>query len=69
MPQLARGGKWVYGWVIVGSPGDLMIPPEVWDESGFQPGEEAVFLPGSRTSGGFGLSTPRLLGQMEGPMN
>jgi hypothetical protein len=64
MPQLVKGGKWVFGWVIVGSQGELAIPPEARDEYGFQAGEEILFLPGSRTSGGFGLSTPRLLAQM-----
>lgn len=68
MPQLVRGGKWVFGWVIVGRQGELAIPPEAWDEYGFQPGEEAAFLPGSQTSGGFGLSTPRLLEQAAGPL-
>ena len=46
----------------------LVLPPEAWAEYGFQPGEEAAFLPGSRTSGGFGLSTPRLLAQAAGPL-
>jgi hypothetical protein len=68
MPQLVKGGKWVFGWVTVGQQGEFVIPPEAWDEYGFQLGEEAIFLPGSRTSGGFGLSTPRLLGQMAGPV-
>lgn len=68
MPQLVKGGKWVFGWVIVGGQGELTIPPEAWGEYGFQPGEEAAFVPGSRSSGGFGLSTPRLLAQMAGPM-
>jgi hypothetical protein len=68
MPQLVRGGKWVFGWVIVGRQGELTIPPEARDEYEFQPGEEVAFLPGSRSSGGFGLSTPRLLGQMAGPL-
>ena len=68
MPQLVRGGKWVFGWVIVGQQGELAISLEAWDEYGFQAGEEAVFLPGSRSSGGFGLSTPRLLAQMSEPM-
>lgn len=61
MPQLVKGGKWVFGWAIVGPQGKLAIPPAAWVEYGFQAGEEAVFLSGSRTSGGFGLSTPRLL--------
>lgn len=61
MPQLVKGGKWAYGWVVVGPRGELPIPPAAWEEYGFQVGEEVVFLPGSRRSGGFGLSTPRLL--------
>lgn len=69
MPQLVRGGKWAFGWVTVGPQGELPIPPEAWHEYGFQSGEEAVFLPGSRTSGGFGLSTPRLLAQAAGPLH
>jgi hypothetical protein len=68
MPQLVRGGKWVFGWVIVGPQGELPIPPEAWHEYGFRPGEEAAFLPGSRTSGGFGLSTSRLLADAAGPL-
>lgn len=69
MPQLVRAGKWAFGWVTVGPQGELPIPPEAWHEYGFQSGEEAVFLPGSRTSGGFGLSTPRLLAQAAGPLH
>jgi hypothetical protein len=68
MPQLVKGGKWVFGWVIVGPQGELTIPPEAWDEYDFQPGEEAALVPGSRTSGGFGLSTPRLLARAVGPL-
>jgi hypothetical protein len=68
MPQLAKGGKWVFGWVPVRSQGELTIPPEACDEYGFQAGDEVIFLPGSRTSGGFGLSTPRLLAQMAAPL-
>ena len=66
MPQLVKGGKWVFGWVLVGSQGELAIPPEAWDEYGFQAGGEVAFLPGSWRSGGFGLSTPRLLEEMTG---
>jgi hypothetical protein len=68
MPQLVKGGKWVFGWVIVGGQGQLTIPPEARGEYGFQSGEAAVFVPGSRSSGGFGLSTPRLLAQMSDPL-
>jgi hypothetical protein len=68
MPQLVKGGKWVFGWVLVGPQGAVTIPPEAWDEYAFQTEDEVVFLPGSRRSGGFGLSTPRLLEQMGPPL-
>ena len=61
MPQLIKGGKWVFGWVIVGPRGELSIPPAAWDEYGFQVGDEVTYIAGSRRSGGFGLSHARLL--------
>ena len=68
LPQLVKGGKWVFGWVIVGPAGELPIPPEAWDEYRFQVGDEVTFLPGSRRSGGFGLSHPRLMAERPGPL-
>ena len=68
MPQLVKGGKWVFGWVVIGPLGELTIPPEAYREYGFQAGDEVTFLPGSRRSGGFGLGTRRLLSQMPEPL-
>jgi hypothetical protein len=68
MPQLVKGGKWVFGWVTVGSRRELAIPPEAWDEYRFQVGDEVTFLPGSQRSGGFGLSHARLLGDVPEPL-
>jgi len=64
MPRLVKGAKWTYGWVVVGPKGEVTIPPEAWPEFGFEVGEEAVFTPGSRRSGGFGLSSPSLMGKV-----
>jgi hypothetical protein len=61
MPQLVKGGKWVFGWTIVGPGRVATIPPEAWDEYGFRVGDEVTFIAGSRRSGGFGLSHERLL--------
>jgi hypothetical protein len=66
MPRLVKGGKWVYGRVVVGRRGEITIPPEAWREFSFQAGEEAVFVPGSRRSGGFGISTPGLMSEVSG---
>jgi hypothetical protein len=61
MPQLAKGGKWVYGWVIVGPLGEVAIQALAWQEYGFRAEEETAILRGSRRSGGLGLRTPKLL--------
>lgn len=66
MPQLVKGGKWVFGWAIVGPGRELTIPPEAWDEYRFQVGDEVLFVPGSRRSGGIGISHPRLLADTPG---
>jgi hypothetical protein len=47
MPQLAKGGKWVFGWVVVGKRRSITIPPDAYREHGFRPGDEVVFLRGS----------------------
>jgi hypothetical protein len=61
MPQLVKGGKWVYGWVVVGPKRELHIPPQAWQDYRFRVGEKVIIVPGSRRSGGFGLSTSRLM--------
>jgi len=64
MPRLVKGGKWVYGWVVIGSEGEITIPPQAWRAFGFHAGDEAVFTPGSRRSGGFAISTPELMAEV-----
>ncbi len=61
MPQLIKGGKWVFGWVVIDAQGTVTIPPQAAREYGFYAGDEVVFTPGSRASGGFGLSKENLL--------
>lgn len=61
MPRLVKGGKWTYGWVVVGPGGEITIPPKAWREFGFRVRDEAIFTSGSRRSGGFGISTPKLM--------
>ena len=56
MPQLVKGGKWVFGWTVVNSMGEVRIPPKAYAEYGFQTGETVVILPGSRRSGGCGVA-------------
>ena len=58
MPRLIKGGKWVYGWVAISAERKMPIPPEAWQEYGFQAGDQVLLLRGSRRSGGFGITTP-----------
>jgi hypothetical protein len=62
MPQLAKGGKWVFGWVIVDADRRIRVPQDAWTEYGFQAGQEALLVKGSTTSGGFGLTTEDHIG-------
>lgn len=61
MPQLVKGGKYVFGWSVVSETGDILIPEEAWQEYQYQPGEKVIILPGSRTSGGFSIVKKSLL--------
>lgn len=61
MPQLVKGGKYVFGWSRVGEGGHIAIPPEAIEEYGLTDGERLIAIPGSRTSGGFALGSPRSL--------
>ena len=57
MPRLDKGGKWVFGWVIVDADRRIRVPQDAWTEYGFKAGDEALLLNGSKTSGGFGLTS------------
>lgn len=63
MPQLVKGGKWVFGWAIVGSNGEIPIPPNAFREYGYQFGEDVYFIKGSQTSGGFSMGRSERLAQ------
>jgi len=55
MPQLAKGGKWVFGWCVARPSNEIQIPLEAYIEYGFQQGETAIVICGSKRSGGIGI--------------
>lgn len=61
MPRLVKGAKETFGWVIVGSGREITIPPSARERYAFHTGEEVIFIKASRKSGGFGLTSRRLL--------
>jgi bifunctional DNA-binding transcriptional regulator/antitoxin component of YhaV-PrlF toxin-antitoxin module len=64
MPQLVKGGKYVFGWSRTADSGRIAIPPEALTEYGFKPGDEVVLLSGSKRSGGFGIATAGRLSRL-----
>ena len=63
MPQLVRGGKYVFGWSIISEDGRILIPEEARQEYKLESCERVILLPGSRTSGGFSIVRKPLLEQ------
>lgn len=68
MPQLVKGGKWVFGWVVVGCQNKIAVPPEAFGEYGFRPGEPVFFLRGSKRSGGFSIGRQEKLEKSKVPI-
>ena len=64
MPQLVNGGKWVYGWCLVNNALQIRIPPAAYEEYEFQDGEIALFIKGSKKSGGFGIARQPVVAAM-----
>jgi bifunctional DNA-binding transcriptional regulator/antitoxin component of YhaV-PrlF toxin-antitoxin module len=62
MPQIVKGGKYVYGWSRVSVKGKIVIPDEAKEEYDLTAGDKAILMPGSKRSGGFSLTTNKLLG-------
>jgi hypothetical protein len=61
MTQLVKGGKYIFGWSKVGENGSIIIPEEAYLEYKFNKDEKGILMSGSKRSGGFGLSSRRLL--------
>jgi hypothetical protein len=68
MPQLVKGGKWVFGWTVVNFAGEVRIPHDAYAEYGFQSGEQVVFLAGSQRSGGCGVARQEKLAGSQIPL-
>jgi hypothetical protein len=68
MPQLVKRGKWVFGWCVVSVNGNVVIPPEAFDEYGFQDGKNVILMSGSKTSGGFAVTMQSRLSRSKLPV-
>lgn len=61
MPRLVKGGKYVYGWSKVSGDGRIVVPDEALTDYKFETPSKVILVPGSKRSGGFGLTTPSKL--------
>jgi len=61
LPQIVKGGKYLFGWSRVGNQGKVKIPPEAFEEYNLKLEKYVILFSGSKTSGGFGLSSVRIL--------
>ena len=58
MPQLVKGGKYVFGWTRINKDYSIRIPDETYDEYHFSRTDKLIILSGSKSSGGFSIITP-----------
>jgi len=61
MPQIVKGGKYIFGWSKIGNNGKIRIPSEAFEEYNLERDVCCILFSGSKTSGGFGLSSVRIL--------
>lgn len=63
MPQLSKGGKFVFGWSITGKDGCIQIPEEVILEYELFKEDKVILISGSKSSGGLVVSRLGLINQ------
>jgi len=61
MPQLVKGGKYVFGWSHVSKSGRICIPGEAREEYRFQLSDKIIIMSGSKTSKGFSVTKTDLI--------
>jgi hypothetical protein len=62
MPQLVKGGKYVFGWTTINNELQIRIPDEAFEEYQLFKANKIVLISGSKASGGFGTcSTDSLI--------
>ena len=47
MPQIGKGGKYVFGWSLIQPSGKILIPKEAYDEYEFDDCQKIILLSGS----------------------
>lgn len=61
MPQIGKGGKFVFGWSLIRDDYSIKIPDIAVDEYKITSEKKAILTSGSKTTGGFVVSRKELL--------
>jgi len=61
MPQIAKGGKFIFGWSTVSLTGCVKIPEMTFNEYNLSTDRNVILISGSKKSGGFCVSNYTLM--------
>ena len=61
MPQLNKGGKYVFGWSVIGAEGTIHFPTMALSEYNLTSEPEIIIFTGSKITGGFCVTNQRML--------
>lgn len=61
MPQLNKGGKYVFGWSMIRNNGEIYFPPAVLEEYSLMSDPEIIIFTGSKVTGGFCVTNRKML--------
>lgn len=61
MPQLTKGGKYIFGWSLIRQDGVIHLPPDALSEYGLTDATKVILISGSKTTGGFCVTSQDLL--------
>lgn len=61
MPQLNKGGKYVFGWLLIRPGGILQFPSMAVSEYKLNEANAVIAFTGSKSTGGFCVTTEKLL--------
>ncbi|NLA11830.1 MAG: hypothetical protein GX883_06890 [Firmicutes bacterium] len=61
MPQVSKGGKYIFGYSLIGQELDIQLPPQAMREYDITLEGKVYLITGSKTSGGFNVTRKGLL--------
>lgn len=60
MPQITKGGKFIYGWSLINKDYSVYLPPQAVREYGINSSGKIILMSSSKTTGGFCISSKKL---------